>query len=139
MFKEDLIQWERFERFVIKICKHKFWFEVWKNPDEKGVDLLWQWFQIECKYDIASKKTGNYYFEYWCNWVKSWILKYNCDYFCIWDENNFWIYDRVVLWTFAQQVWKQVIGWDRNASLWFIVDIEKISHLALYTYERWKI
>lgn len=137
-FKEDLKIWLRFELFVTKVCNQVFWLKVSKNTNEIDVDLISDdGYSIEIKYDIASKKTKNYFFEYSYRWKRSWIIKYNCEYFAIWDENKFGIYDRQVLWEYVKQFWIHKKWWDNNNSLAYVIEIEEIIDLAIYKYERW--
>ena len=139
MFKEDLEQWKRFERYIETICNKIFWLKVWENPDIMWVDLLWDNYSIEIKYDIGSTKTGNYFIETSYKWERSWIFKYNADFFCIWTQHKFWIYDRQELVSLIGIHGRPIIWWDNNDSKWVLIKIEDIFDLAIYKYDNTKL
>ncbi len=135
-FKTDLEIWVRFESFVIKVSNLVFWLKVSKNEDLMGVDLIWEWFEIEVKYDKQFRKTWNFYIEYLYKWERSWILKYNAEYFCVWDENNFWIFNRQELWNWCTVFGRKAIWWDDSLTNWFLIEWREVVPLAIYKYER---
>lgn len=135
-FKEDLEIWARFESFVIKVSNSIFWLKVSKNEDLMGVDLIWEWFEIEVKYDKQFRTTWNFYIEYLYKGERSGILKYNATYFCIWDENNFRVFDRQELWNWCTVFGKKVVGGDKNLTTGFLIEFEEVIPLSTYKYER---
>ena len=76
-FVTDLKQWEEMETRVAEVLTEYFWQTVSKNSDKKGVDLIVaEWLLlIEVKFDRMVGDTGNYAFEFKCNWKESWIAK----------------------------------------------------------------
>ena len=76
MFINDLKEWEEKEEQVALVLSKYFWQTVRKNEDDrKWVDLVidnWKML-IEVKYDRRVGETGNYVFEFRCNWKTSWI------------------------------------------------------------------
>lgn len=135
-FEKDLELWEKFELFVCKIMKAKYWMEFTKNTDILWVDLIWETTKAEIKYDRKFRTTWNFFIEYMCSWKRSWILKYNCDYFCYWDENNFWVFDRYELWQLSIVWGKKVVGWDNKNSKWLLVKLKDIDWLELFNFNR---
>ena len=77
-FVTDLKQGEEKEEEVARILSDYFWQTVRKNEDDrKWVDLIVDnlGLLIEVKYDRRVQETGNYVFEFRCNWKTSWIDK----------------------------------------------------------------
>lgn len=73
-FKDDLRKWEEAEEVVISILNSNG-YNVMKNPDKKGIDLIILENGIEVKSDFYAHKSGNVYIEYECHWKPSWIYK----------------------------------------------------------------
>jgi len=136
-FERDLELWEKFEQFVIKVCSLKFGLTATKNIHKLWVDLIWDWYTLEVKYDTLFRKTWNFFIEYLYKWERSWILKYNATYFVYGDENEFWIFDRQDLWQLSLVWWKKIIWWDDNNSTWLLIKYDEIIDLALYNYKRY--
>ena len=85
-FKRDLELGLKEELKVMNALINNWW-KLEKNSDKKWVDLIWD-YNVEVKYDIMSKRTGNYYIETSCWWKPSWVYKYkDLDYWC---QSDWW-------------------------------------------------
>ena len=74
---EDLDAKEEMEKRVAELLSVYFWENVTKNEDDRWVDLIidnWK-LLIEVKYDRMVQDTGNYVFEFKCNWKESGVAK----------------------------------------------------------------
>jgi len=149
-FVNDLKQWEEREEIVAKILSRYFWETVSKNVDDrKWVDLIidnWK-LLIEVKYDRMVKDTGNYVFEFKCNWKQSGVAKtYNTEewgeihpHFLVQaHEDGFELYHTYKLLSFVEANNDRVVkGWDGWRSEMYLIKKEAVEHLVIkkFSYE----
>jgi len=81
-FKADLARWMAFEEVVLSTLNAS-WYNLIKNPNEKGIDLLEisGWYEVKADHYNFHKniEDGNAYIEFEAYWKPSWIFK-NEDY-----------------------------------------------------------
>lgn len=150
-FQRDLESGMELEVKVLSTLNEN-WFNLIKNPDKKGMDLLILENWIEVKRDEAAMKTWNAYIEYECNWVASWIFKKEA------INLKYWAHS-LETWTFLLFDWKTfrkfvkdkiadcnanksktskwfriVSGWDWNRTKGLLVPVHEMAKLALDKY-----
>lgn len=141
-FVNDLREWEMYEERIGMKLMEEFWMEFIKNPEKKGIDLIHPLMNIEVKYDKASKKTGNYFLEFQCNWVASWISKHKDErtpiFFGIGNEDEFLIFHNPHLNSLFMNWYEddkyRVIenGWDWGRVKGMLIPQEDLREQALY-------
>ena len=154
LFEEDLKKWEALELKVIETLSSEF--NLIKNPDKKGIDLLIIEDWIEVKMDEYAKYSGNFYIEFECNNKPSWIFKDESIRLRYWahsDWDNIYLIDWHTLKTWVQEKidlcrinksntskWFKVIenwgNWGRSKGL--LVPVKELESLALKIYKIWK-
>jgi hypothetical protein len=142
-FLEDLKEWEEKEIEIMNILNNN-WFNLIKNPNNKWMDCIIVEKWIEVKYDKMSSTTWNFYFEYNCNWIPSWVFKkeeINLEYWVHCTDTKAYI---IVGWQLKKFIasiisWKKfewiklTNWWDGWRTKWVLVPIKYIEELSIAT------
>lgn len=122
-FATDLKDWKEMEATVMELLNNN-WFNLIQNPNEKEMDLLIIEKWIELKYDISSYKYWNFYIEFECNWVPSWLYRketVNLEYWAHTDWIKLYLLNGR---RFKRWIWEKIEECRDNKSLtskWFRV------------------
>ena len=134
-FNECLKEWEKFELYVAKTLKEKYWINLSKNSDKMWVDLIWDIWTMEVKMDTKIDETWNHFVEVYYNNAPSGILKYDCDYYCIGTYDRFYVFEKKY---FIQRIliaWRRKRWWDWNKSIGYTISrniLNKLKHKYIF-------
>lgn len=142
-FLEDLKEWEEKEIEIMNILNNN-WFNLIKNPNNKWMDCIIVEKWIEVKYDKMSSTTWNFYFEYSCNWIPSWVFKkeeINLEYWVHCADTKAYVIVGWQLKKFISSIisWKKLEWvkltnwWDGWRTKWVLVPIKYIEELSIVT------
>lgn len=151
-FEEDLIKGEKMENKAIDIL-NKNWFNVIKNPDKKGMDLLLLENWIEIKFDEYAQYSWNFYIEFECNWNPSWIFKKEQVFLKYWGHSDWkklflldgkrfkrWVSDKIIdareNWASLNKEWYMVVEkwWNWWRTKWLVLKVDLLKKQAIKEY-----